>query len=110
MEIRHEVTDGEHVLYTARREVSEFAAEDKRLVQPLSTVDPQADLLYDLLARLLTGHASAFRLNIPEEAVCFTIDPSSEEEIVGCARGCVIPKLQGPQAIDLYGNACAILK
>src|SRR5215831_3863669 len=71
---------------------------------PLIRDAPQADLLFDLLARLLTGHGSVFRLNIPEEAVCFTIDAGSEEEFVGCARGCIIPELQGPQAINRNGS------
>jgi hypothetical protein len=67
-------------------------------------------IVLDLPARLLTSHGSVFKLNIPEEAVCFTINTGSEEEFVGCARGCSITELQGPQAIDLYWDASAILK
>ena len=60
--------------------------------------------------RSLASPSLTFKLNVAEETVGFSINTGGEEKFVGCARGIAITELQGPQAIDLYWDAHAILK
>src|SRR5205823_5089856 len=59
-----------------------------------------AHLFFGYPLRLLARRGLAYALNLTEEAMHLIINTGGKEERVGWTSGCVIAKLQSPQAID----------